>query len=176
MRLAQLPCFEPRPRLGRGAGVAVLALAVGGCALPGAPAPDVAYLCRMQDPAAPRLAAYSTAVAAQGLVFVSGVVPVVPQTGKLAGDDIDSQVQRALANLERALALAGSTRDDVVKVTVFLKNPADFAAMNRLYAAFFGSRLPARTTVPGADWGNAFLVEIEAVAVDRRPAGSCAPR
>jgi len=133
-------------------------------------------ICRLQDPAAQRLAAYSTAVAAQGLVFVSGVVPVVPETGQLAGEDIDSQVQRALANLDRALALAGSTRDDVVKVTVFLKNPADFAAMNRPYAAFFGSRLPARTTVPGADWGNAFLIEIEAVAVDRRSARACPTR
>ncbi len=133
-------------------------------------------LCRMQDPAAQRLAAYSTAVSARGLVFVSGVVPVVPETGKLAGEDLDSQVQRALANLERALALAGSGRDDVVKVTVFLKNPADFPAMNRIYAAFFGDKLPARTTVPGADWGNAFLVEIEAVAVDRRPDGRCAAR
>jgi 2-iminobutanoate/2-iminopropanoate deaminase len=130
----------------------------------------------MQDPAAPRLAAYSTAVAAQGLVFISGVVPVVPETGKLAGEDLDSQVKRALANLERALSLSGSKREDVVKVTVFLKNPADFPAMNRIYAAFFGDRLPARTTVPGADWGNAFLVEIEAVAVDRRPAGACPTR
>lgn len=155
------------------AGLMVACASPGPTTTPTAATATASDICRLQDPAAQRLAAYSTAVASRGLVFISGVVPVVPETGRLAGEDLDSQVHRALANLERALALAGATRDDVLKVTVFLKNPADFPAMNRLYAAYFGGKLPARTTVPGADWGNAFLVEIEAVALDRRPTGAC---
>lgn len=128
-----------------------------------------------QDRAAVRLAPYSPAVAANGFVFVSGVVPLVPESGKLAGTDLDSQVHQVLRNLERSLRLAGARLDDVVKVSVFLKNPADFPAMNRIYASYFGERLPARTTVPGVGWGNEFLIEIDAIAVDRPKSAAAVP-
>lgn len=120
-----------------------------------------------QDPGARKLAPYSPAVSANGFVFISGVVPLVPETGKPVGADLDAQVHQVFSNLKRALALADARLDDVVKVSVFLKNPADFPAMNRIYATYFADRLPARTTVPGVGWGNDFLIEIDAIAVDR---------
>lgn len=166
MKLPQAARVRPVPStLIRAAGAAALVLTAGACAQ--LPAQEI---CRYQDPAALRLAAYSAAVSSRGLVFVSGVVPVVPETGKMVGADLEGQLHRAFANLERALALAGAGLDDVVKVTVYIKNPSDFPAMNRVYASHFGKLLPARTTVPGIDWGNGFLVEMDAVAVDRRRA------
>jgi 2-iminobutanoate/2-iminopropanoate deaminase len=148
---------------------AAAAALLGGCAA----APQDGEICRLHDPALPRLAPYAAAVAARGLVHLSGVVPVDPATGQLQGADFESQMARVLANLDRALALAGAGRGDVIKLTVYLKSAADFAAMNRLYAAHFGSQLPARTTVPGMDWGRELRVEIDAVAIDRRPRGPC---
>ncbi len=123
---------------------------------------------RLKDPAAVRLAPYSPAVAAGGFVFLSGVVPVRSDTGQFVTGALEPQAHQAFANLKAALALAGATLDDVVKVTVFLKSAGDFAAMNRVYAEYFNDKLPARTTVPGMDWGNDMRIEIEAIAVDRR--------
>lgn len=123
-----------------------------------------------KDAGAATPAPYSAAVAANGFVFVSGVVPVAPESGRLAGPDFEAQAHQVFANLKRALALAGAALDDVVKVTVYLKTAADFPAMNRIYASQFSERLPARTTVPGMGWGNDLRIEIDAIAVDRRRA------
>jgi 2-iminobutanoate/2-iminopropanoate deaminase len=78
-------------------------------------------------------------------------------------------VRQTLANLDAALKAAGLRRDQVVKTTVFLRDAADTQVMNRLYGDFFGQALPARTVVPGVDWGrNELRIEIEAIALDRR--------
>lgn len=107
---------------------------------------------------------YSTAMAAGGLVFVSGVVPYDPVTRAFALPDFASQMHAALANLDAALEAAGARRGDVVKTTVFLRDAADMVAMNTAYATFFGAARPARTTVPGVDWGRPDIrVEIEAI-------------
>lgn len=116
---------------------------------------------------------YSTAVAAGGLVFVSGVVPYDPVRRAFAPADFPSQMRAALANLDAAIEAAGARRADVVKTTVFLRAAADMPRMNSDYAAFFGVTRPARTTVPGVDWGGPDIsVEIEAVvaAPARTPA------
>lgn len=129
--------------------------------------------CMASFPSAPRTIAssrtipagpYSTAVAAGGFVFVSGVVPFDQERHAFAPNDFPSQMRAALANLDAAIEAAGATREDVVKTTVFLRDAIDMPRMNSDYAAFFGFAKPARTTVPGVDWGRPDIrVEIEAV-------------
>jgi 2-iminobutanoate/2-iminopropanoate deaminase len=134
------------------------------CASPAAAAPE-----RLTIPGAPALGPYSPVVRAGGFVFVSGVIPYDHARQTFAPADMESQVRQALANLDAALKAAGLTRADVVKTTVYLRDSADMPVMNRLYAEFFGAALPARTTVPGLDWGRPDLrIEIEAVALDPR--------
>lgn len=121
---------------------------------------------RIAIPGAPALGPYSPVVRANGFVFVSGVIPFDAAHQTFAAADIDSQVRQTLANLDGALKASGVGRADVVKTTVYLRDSADMPAMNRLYAEFFGAALPARTTVPGVDWGRPDLrIEIEAIAV-----------
>lgn len=120
----------------------------------------------------PPLGPYSLAVIAGNLVFVSGVIPFNPETRAFASSDFTSQMAQALENLDRSLQAAGVARSQVVKTTVFLRNASDMAAMNEAYAAYFGDVRPARTTVPGIDWGREdLLVEIDAVAVAPVQAG-----
>lgn len=82
-------------------------------------------------------------------------------------------MRQTLKNLDEALAASGVTRADVVKTTVFLRNAADMPMLNKAYESYFATSRPARTTVPGVDWGRPdLLVEIEAVAV--APPGAAA--
>lgn len=100
------------------------------------------------------------------LVFISGQIGVDPAAGE-AAPGFESQMKLALTRLEMALSDAGSSPADVLKATVYLADPADMAAMNRLYRDFFESRgapLPARSLVPGLDFGNAIAVEIDVIA------------
>ncbi len=122
----------------------------------------------LSAPQLPTLGPYAQAVRAGQFVFVSGVVAYDPSTQAFAPPDIEAQTRQALANLKSVLDANGLATTDVVKTTVFLKNPADVPGMNATYAQFFQSNLPARTTVPGADWGRPdILIEIEAIAVHR---------
>ena len=139
-----------------------LAAAVAACAT----APSVALL---RDPASAPLGPYSQAVLAGDFVFASGVIAFDSATGTFAAPEIGPQTTLAIANLESLLRANGLSLDDVVKTTVFLRNASDMAGMNAVYAERFSARPPARTTVPGADWGRPdILIEIEAIAV--RPA------
>ncbi len=116
-------------------------------------------------PQIPTLGPYSQAVRAGQFVFISGVIAYDPSTQAFAPADIESQSRQALENLRAVLSANGLSMADVVKTTVFLKNPGDVTGMNAVYTQFFEGRLPARTTVPGADWGRAdILIEIEAIA------------
>ncbi|HEX5872520.1 MAG TPA: Rid family detoxifying hydrolase [Longimicrobium sp.] len=114
-------------------------------------------------PPAP-LGPYSPVVRAGDLLFLSGQTPVDPRTGKLIDGDIGAQTTRALRNLEIVLQGAGATWSNVVKTTVFLRDMADFAAMNAAYAAHTGSTLPARSTIAVAGLPLDARVEIEAIA------------
>ncbi len=110
---------------------------------------------------------YVTSRSTQELVFVSGQIGVDPAAGAVAAD-FEQQMQVALQRLEAALEAACSTPADVLRTTVYLVDPANMGAMNRQYRTFFESRgapLPARSLVPGLDFGNAIAVEIDAVAV-----------
>ncbi|RMG88874.1 MAG: RidA family protein [Chloroflexi bacterium] len=107
---------------------------------------------------------YSQAVIANGFVFSAGQLGVVPQTKQFAGDDVQSQTRQALENLKAILEAAGSSLDKVVKVTVFLADINDFAAMNEVYATYFTENFPARSAVEVANLPLGGRVEIEAVA------------
>jgi len=107
---------------------------------------------------------YSQAIRANGFLYVSGQVALDPKTGELLGSDVAQQTQRTLENVKGILEAAGSNLHHVVKTTVFLKDMNDFAAMNEIYAKYFPSAPPARSTVQVARLPKDALVEIEVIA------------
>jgi 2-iminobutanoate/2-iminopropanoate deaminase len=107
---------------------------------------------------------YSQAVVAGGFVFCCGQGPLDPATGQVAGSDTAAQTERVLKNLAAVLEASGSSLERVVKTTVFLKNLNDFTKMNEVFAKFFPSAPPARSTIEAARLPLDTLVEIEAIA------------
>ncbi|MFZ4813220.1 MAG: RidA family protein [Phototrophicaceae bacterium] len=122
----------------------------------------------IQTPHAPAaIGPYSQAIVANGLVFVAGQTPLVPETGKLIEGDITAQTRQVIANITAILAEAGCSLGDVVKSTVFLADMADFAAMNAVYSDAFGASgapFPARSTFAVKQLPLNAAVEIEVVA------------
>jgi 2-iminobutanoate/2-iminopropanoate deaminase len=111
-------------------------------------------------------APYSQAIVANGLVFVSGQVPIDPATGKLVEGGIAEQTNRCFDNVAAILAEAGSGLDKLVKTTVFLDDISDFAAMNAAYAERIPEPFPARSAIEISQIPLAgALVEIEVVAL-----------
>jgi len=108
---------------------------------------------------------YSQAVRANGLVFLSGQIPLDPNTQQLISGDIAAQTERALQNISGILEAAGSSIGQVIKTTVFLKDMNDFAAMNAVYGRYFTAHPPARSTVEVARLPKDVLVEIEVIAL-----------
>ena len=106
--------------------------------------------------------AYSPAVRAGDLVFVSGQVPRDPRTGALPGNDIESQVRQTLSNVKDALATAGASLDDVVSMTVYLADVDDWGKFNDIYKETLRPPYPTRTAI-GANL-RGILVEISAIA------------
>lgn len=107
---------------------------------------------------------YSQAIRAGQLLFVSGQIPLDPATGALVAGGVGVQTQRVIESLGAILASAGGTLDDVVKTTVYLADMTEFAAMNEVYAAWFGAPAPARATVEVARLPKDARVEIDAIA------------
>ena len=108
---------------------------------------------------------YSQAIAAGSFVFCAGQIPLDPATGNLIEGDVTAQTRRVLDNVKAVLAAAGATLNDVVKSTVFLLDMNDFAAMNAVYAEYFASPFPARSTIQVARLPKDARVEIEVIAV-----------
>ena len=106
---------------------------------------------------------YSQAVAAGDFLYVSGQIPIDPATGNLVEGDIQAQSTQSLKNVKAIVEAAGCSMSDVVKTTVLLKNIADFAPMNEVYATFFTGDCPARAAFAVAVLPKGALVEIEAV-------------
>jgi 2-iminobutanoate/2-iminopropanoate deaminase len=109
---------------------------------------------------------YSQAIKANGFIFTSGQVAIDPATQQVVGGDISAQTERVLRNLSEILEAAGSGLGKVVRSTVFLKNMNDFAAMNQVYAKYFSSAPPARSTVEVARLPKDVLVEIDVIALE----------
>ena len=108
---------------------------------------------------------YSQAIKADGLVFLSGQIPLDPATQQLIAGDVAAQTERVLQNIAGILRAAGSSLPQVLKTTVFLKNMNDFAAMNEVYGRHFTADPPARSTVEVARLPKDVLVEIDVIAL-----------
>jgi 2-iminobutanoate/2-iminopropanoate deaminase len=117
------------------------------------------------DRAPQAIGPYSQAIKANGMVFTSGQIPLDPMTMQLVEGDIRAQTERVLNNLKFVLEEAGTSFDRVVKTTVFLADMNDFAGMNEVYALFFSSNRPARSTVQAARLPRDVRVEIEVIAL-----------
>ena len=117
------------------------------------------------DDAPAAVGPYSQAIKTDQFVYTAGQVPLDPATGKLVEGDIQVQTRQVLVNLKAVLIAAGASLDTVVKTTVFLQDMGDFAAMNAVYAEFFGTTPPARSAVQVAALPLRARVEIEAVAL-----------
>jgi len=108
---------------------------------------------------------YEQAIKVGELVYTAGQIPLDPRTGNLVGGGIAEQTRQVLENLKAVLEAAGSSLDKVIKATVFLKNMADFAALNEVYGEYLGKAKPARSTVAVAELPRGALVEIDFVAM-----------
>jgi 2-iminobutanoate/2-iminopropanoate deaminase len=117
------------------------------------------------DKAPKAIGPYEQAIRVGDFIYVSGQIPLDPQTGSLVVGDIKAQTRRVMENLNAIVEAAGSSMDRIVKATVFLKNIGDFAAMNEIYAAYLGTAKPARSTVAVADLPRGALVEIDLIAL-----------
>ena len=121
---------------------------------------------QIQTESAPKaIGPYAQAIKTANFVYTAGQIPIDPRTGNFIDGGIDEQTRQVLENLKAVLAAAGSSLDQVVKATVFLKNMADFAAMNDVYAEYFSASKPARSTVAVAELPRGALIEIDLVAL-----------
>jgi 2-iminobutanoate/2-iminopropanoate deaminase len=107
---------------------------------------------------------YSQAVRAGDLIFLSGQLPVDPASGQMVEGDMAAMTRQIFANISAVLAAAGSSLENIAKVTVFLADMGDFAAMNAAYAEFFPAAPPARSTVQVARLPKDARIEIEVIA------------
>lgn len=108
---------------------------------------------------------YSQAIEANGMLFISGQLPVDPATGEFVPGGITEQTMQSFENIKAILSEAGLTTDNIVKTTVFLADMALFAEMNAVYAKQFGETFPARSAFAVKSLPKNALVEIEAIAV-----------
>ncbi len=111
---------------------------------------------------------YSQALITDDIMFVSGQIPVNPQTGNIA-ETIEEQTAQSLSNIKNILEENGMTMANVIKTSVFLADLADFAQMNDVYASYFEAPYPARSCVEVAAIPKGCKVEIECIAVKERP-------
>ena len=119
----------------------------------------------VSTPHAPRaIGPYSQAVRIGDLLFLSGQIPLDPETGALVEGDIAAQTRRVFQNLGAILEAAGASFANVARTTVYLADMADFAAMNEVYATVFESPAPARSTVQAAGLPKNARVEIDVIA------------
>ena len=116
------------------------------------------------DKAPAAIGPYSQAIEVNGMVYTSGQIPVNPQTGEIPEGCV-AQDQQALENLSNLLQAAGTSMDNVIKTTVFIKDMNDFAKINEVYATFFTNDFPSRSCVEVARLPKDVLVEVEAIAI-----------
>lgn len=107
---------------------------------------------------------YSQAVKAGQFVFSAGQIAIKPSTGTIIGGSIGEQTEQVLENIKAVIEASGANLSNVVKTNVYLVNPEDFAAMNEVYARYFRTQPPARTTIFVKALPKGVLVEIDAIA------------
>lgn len=107
---------------------------------------------------------YSQAIEVNGILFISGQLPIDPATGAFPEGGIKEQTTQSFANIKAILAEAGMTTDNIVKTTVLLADIADFGGMNEVYATQFGETFPARSAFAVKDLPKGAMVEIEVIA------------
>jgi 2-iminobutanoate/2-iminopropanoate deaminase len=117
------------------------------------------------DRAPKAIGPYSQAVVVNGLAFLSGQIPLDPETNQLIQGDVVAQTVRVLENMKIVLEACGSSLAQVVKTTVFVKDLSEFATINETYAKYFPENPPARSTVEAARLPRDVRVEIECVAI-----------
>jgi 2-iminobutanoate/2-iminopropanoate deaminase len=117
------------------------------------------------DRAPAAIGPYSQAIAANGMLFCSGQIALVPTTGELVAGDVGAQTRQVLDNLGEVLAAGKSSWDSVVKTTIYLSDLGDFQTVNAIYAERFGEVAPARATVEVSRLPKDVLVEIDAIAL-----------
>lgn len=115
------------------------------------------------DKAPAAIGPYSQAIEVNGLLFTSGVIPIVPATGELVTGGIEQQAEQALSNLAALIHASGARIENTIKTTVYIKNMDDFATINEIYAKYFTSDFPARSCVEVARLPKDVLIEIEAI-------------
>ena len=118
------------------------------------------------DNAPKAVGAYAQAVRAQGLVFLSGQIPLDPSSGELIQGDVAAQTRRVMENLKAVLEAAGTGFAKVVKTTIYLTDMNDFAVVNQTYANYFSDAKPARATVAVAGLPRGAKVEIDMIALE----------
>lgn len=116
------------------------------------------------DKAPAAIGPYSQAIEVNGLVYTSGQIPVNPANGEVPGT-VTAQAEQAFQNLSNLLEAAGTSMENVIKTTVFIKNMNDFAAINEIYAKYFPAPYPSRSCVEVARLPKDVLLEVEAIAV-----------
>lgn len=117
------------------------------------------------DNAPKAIGPYEQAIKANGFIYTAGQIPIDPKTGNFVEGGIAAQTRQVLENLKAVLEAGESSLDRVVKATVFLKNIADFGAMNDVYTQYLGGAKPARSTVAVAELPRGALIEIDLVAL-----------
>ena len=116
------------------------------------------------DRAPKAIGPYSQAVMVEDFVFTAGQIAISPETGKIIEDDVVKQTQQVLENLKAILEASGGDLSSIIKTTVYLTKPEDFATMNEVYAKYLGDKPPARTTVFVNSLPKGVLIEIDAIA------------
>jgi 2-iminobutanoate/2-iminopropanoate deaminase len=107
---------------------------------------------------------YSQAVRFNNLLFISGQIPLEPETGEILKGDIKAQTEQILENLKSILTAGGSSLDNVLRTTIFLTDLEDYADVNEMYAQFFEKSMPARSTVQVSRLPMDVQIEIDAIA------------
>lgn len=119
----------------------------------------------VRTPDAPQpIGPYSQGIKAGSFLFVSAQAPIDPKTGKIVANDIETQTRRVLDNVKSIIEAAGLALRDAVKVTVFLRNAADFQGMNLVYKEYFPETPPARTTIEAKLPSPDMLIAVDAIA------------
>ena len=116
------------------------------------------------DKAPAAIGPYSQAIEVNGMVYTSCIIPVDPATGNIPQGSVE-QAKQALTNLSNLLEAAGTSMDNVIQTTVFIKEMHDFGAINEVYATYFTGDFPARSCVEVARLPKDVMLEIEAIAI-----------